>query len=660
MCTVCQNSPAKIACKCSGQILLLGDCCAIQHFVTNLNQHQTLDISHAIQLLYDEGKMRSFRDSSEGLLKACHGLENYRDELTLFKTSILASREKLANLLLETTDSYIIILEQLEEDIRNKMNFMSFYSEESIQMLNKFHENGVYGILDYAPRYFTIKEDQATSIIKRLIYFGDEPYREENYSELSNLREDFETQVIQINSFNEKLGNELEKTKQDNANLQRKNLALLKKLRKAKEPRPKEQELSAKLEQYEKQIMDLQKSMVKRRRRRRIVEEPVRTRRRRSRRTAKTEELNALDSAIYNPIVESKDTVIRIKPLDQPIPDLKNDSEEDTSFTFEEPVPEYEQYSIRSDNTEQIIDIVYLENRPFPYVLTGEEKDLLDKERQSLVKNKVQRAEHYKKYAYKRYLYLPCNYTNALIQYDTFTERYEHIGVDFCNNHFQFAYTSICQLPNGDVFIAGGIDIPASLKEVFIYKISYEKCVQLPNMINARSRGTVYYYKSEVYVFGGINGRNSANFSKVEKFNFKKGVWVSLPRLIKPRHSSACIDIDTKIYVIAGYNQKTIEEFDTLTNTFKLMNITTNYYSIVSFVHNEKIYLISDQMLQIYDKKFRLLEANGLTNERIRLNNSNSALFANKFIYYSHNGIDFRIECFDCLTKQVITYSPLK
>jgi hypothetical protein len=95
-----------------------------------------------------------------------------------------------------------------------------------------------------------------------------------------------------------------------------------------------------------------------------------------------------------------------------------------------------------------------------------------------------------------------------LIQYDIQSEKAKIIDIPTLKRNF--FNTSSCELPNGDVFLAGFTD-PVS-NEAFIYKIATQDIITLPPLSYPRYFIALFYYRGYVYGFGGVDSNKAERY----------------------------------------------------------------------------------------------------------------------------------------------------
>jgi hypothetical protein len=208
----------------------------------------------------------------------------------------------------------------------------------------------------------------------------------------------------------------------------------------------------------------------------------------------------------------------------------------------------------------------------------------------------TQREEHFHTFAGKRYIYTTCNETKDLIKYDTRTQK--HAIFHLRNLEREFNETRSCELPNGDVFLAGFHE-PVS-DHVYLFKLSSLECIRLPSLHTPRYFPTLYYYRDYIYLFGGIASNNSYN---AERFSLHSNTWEYLPSMKYSGGSIACCGVGNKIYLFCG-GENEIEVFDIeqrLFRDFKFDNVEVSKSYGVAYRKDDKVYLVTENITQVYD-----------------------------------------------------------
>jgi hypothetical protein len=229
----------------------------------------------------------------------------------------------------------------------------------------------------------------------------------------------------------------------------------------------------------------------------------------------------------------------------------------------------------------------------------------------------------------RRYIYTPLTSRKSLMQYDILFNKVKVIDITTMSR--DFSTTSSCELPDGDVFLAGFLDLSF---EAYIFKIATQKIITLPRLFFPRCMITLFYYRDYVYAFGG------KNHNKPERYSLLNNSWETLPRMKYKRESLSCIGIDDKIYLFCG-GYINIEIFDTITLQFTEINIdNSDTYSSESAVAcrvEDKVYLLTDSLIQVYDTALNKLTQYSNTYKYQHFTINNIIYYSNSIYYYNYH-----------------------
>jgi hypothetical protein len=228
----------------------------------------------------------------------------------------------------------------------------------------------------------------------------------------------------------------------------------------------------------------------------------------------------------------------------------------------------------------------------------------------------------------KNYIYIPSRFNQQILQYDVESGKQNTIVMPTLNRDFED--TSTCVLPNGDVMIAG-FDNPIS-GEVYLYSVSSKEFITLPPLNYPRCRVALYYYREYVYAFGGVNSK------RAERYSLLNNSWEILHDMNYPRGSLSCVGISDKIYLFKG-GKEFIEAFNTISLNFIGYKIkSSDYHSSnfgVAYRLNDKIYLLSKNLIQIYDTKLTRLSEYSKTYKNKHYTVQNIAQLEKSIYYYN-------------------------
>lgn len=237
-----------------------------------------------------------------------------------------------------------------------------------------------------------------------------------------------------------------------------------------------------------------------------------------------------------------------------------------------------------------------------------------------------------------RYIYIPNSSSKNLIKYDIHQEKVDIIEIPTLERDFDT--TSSCELPNGDVFIAGFKD--SVMGEAYLYKPGSNKCIPILPMKYSRCLVALYYYKDYVYAFGG----HCSN--RAERYSLSNNSWESLPDMRYNRYGISCVGIEDKIYLFYGQCQN-IEIFNTISLQFENYLLDNSECDAsrfgVAYKVEDKVYLVTDNLIQVYDTTLIKLYQYNNTYSYRHYSIHNIILYNSSIYYYNYN--TFTIEKVD-------------
>lgn len=130
-----------------------------------------------------------------------------------------------------------------------------------------------------------------------------------------------------------------------------------------------------------------------------------------------------------------------------------------------------------------------------------------------------------------------------------------------------FQYTSTCMLPDGNVLIVGGYGPIHG--DTYKLNPATSDCIKLKGLNYPRCEVHLYCDDKNVYALGGYN---SCDLNKAEKMEWRHNGWETLPDMIHPRNYFGTYYRDMKLYCIGGRDTSSIEYYDFISNTFKLLH----------------------------------------------------------------------------------------
>ena len=113
-----------------------------------------------------------------------------------------------------------------------------------------------------------------------------------------------------------------------------------------------------------------------------------------------------------------------------------------------------------------------------------------------------------------------------------------------------------------------------------------------------------------VYIFGGYNKNSGGNLNKAERMKIGEWRWSNLPNMKEARFMFGVYVSESRIYLIGGFNNTSIEYYDIDTNSFYLLpNIQVPKPGIVCGVIGDLIYAVGKQHLRVFNKDFQLIQS---------------------------------------------------
>lgn len=133
-------------------------------------------------------------------------------------------------------------------------------------------------------------------------------------------------------------------------------------------------------------------------------------------------------------------------------------------------------------------------------------------------------------------------------------------------------YSSIVHFSTKELFITGGLSANASeiSSEAYIYDISANRAVRLPDMGSPRYTHIGTFFKGKLYAIGGRDyGEDDDTAIRInaERFNFSLHKWEKIAKLNIPRCTGFTFIYKDSIYVCGGLTGKkrrsrTVERYD--------------------------------------------------------------------------------------------------
>jgi hypothetical protein len=222
----------------------------------------------------------------------------------------------------------------------------------------------------------------------------------------------------------------------------------------------------------------------------------------------------------------------------------------------------------------------------------------------SISKRRRRSSKQRRQLEHANIIYRTIDKTKKLYNYDIMTGEEEVAALDdFVERDFK--YSSVCVMPNGDAFIAGGKYKLSNL--CYIYRRELKDCVKVPSLLHARGSISLYYHDDCIYAFGGSTGLNNPS-KQAEKFELSTGVWIELAEMLECRENFNCIGYEDRIYLISGCGGQTVEEYNTLTDSYNLVVVNLHDRCNVLGIADDAIYLILDKDLIVMNSEFQVMD----------------------------------------------------
>merc|ERR1719233_2849087 len=109
-------------------------------------------------------------------------------------------------------------------------------------------------------------------------------------------------------------------------------------------------------------------------------------------------------------------------------------------------------------------------------------------------------------------------------------------------------------------------------RTVEAYDVHRKNWINIAPMRNKRSGHGVAVVGAHLYAVGGHDGYSYLD--SMERYNFVDNTWTMMPPMPEPRNCARVVQLDDKIYVIGGYNERSgylnsVAVFDTINQTWK-------------------------------------------------------------------------------------------
>lgn len=243
-------------------------------------------------------------------------------------------------------------------------------------------------------------------------------------------------------------------------------------------------------------------------------------------------------------------------------------------------------------------------------------------------------------------LFFTKNSTQDLYEYNLISTTLTTYDLSGCIN-IPFNFTSSCLLPFGSVIISGGKPTHGN---TYIIEISADiTCIKLGDLNTPRYAANMICYEDTVYILGGWIDSQLTN--KAEKMMLGDKTWYPIPDMKEARGDFGVFVDRNRIYIIGGRMSSSVEYYDIRMNRFSMMNVEVPVGGIVCGVVDNEIYVIGNDVLQIFSMDFQILES------RYNLGNGTPSCCSNVVVRNSKmswvNMVYGRIYCCDAVSSKI-------
>lgn len=190
-CYLCRKEKAELACRCSGETILMGDKCALKHFKDNSVSHELINFELALIITKDAKTELVNGMRLQKYLKLHKELSIYRSSLRSFKQTVLSTKEKVLNLLQLTTEKTLNTLATAENQVLSTIQALDSHmlnpTDTSTKLIKSISENSLTNVLSDYPHNFTVLEEEVSDAIRNMFYKGSSSYTKRQ-DVISNLK----------------------------------------------------------------------------------------------------------------------------------------------------------------------------------------------------------------------------------------------------------------------------------------------------------------------------------------------------------------------------------------------------------------------------------------------------------------------------------------
>jgi hypothetical protein len=254
-------------------------------------------------------------------------------------------------------------------------------------------------------------------------------------------------------------------------------------------------------------------------------------------------------------------------------------------------------------------------------------------------------------------IYTIKNNTNQLIKYDSDTDTITRYILTDLPNELRFAATTM--LPDGTILIAGGnvISQIVNYSSSETFRVTFEN--NIPSLTKVgdlhfpRSGAKMVVHGDYVYIFGGLY--DYATYSSMaERMKIGEWIWDSLPNMRESRAGFGVYLSESRIYLIGGRNNTSIEYYDLEANNFYLLaNIQVPKYGIVCGVVDDLIFAVGKRLLNVLNKDFQFIQPPEYITNTLTWCTSDVIVQGKNLIYIDNNYSN--VYSFESTSMKIIT-----
>jgi hypothetical protein len=606
-CSICNLEVSAKGCICDGAIKLIGIQCLADHIGDADGDHNIVDLNLALRMQSDKSLIDFYLSELPKMHEALSSLRASSTKIKELKRYLNEDKQKLLYKIEEILTQKATPIDAKEIEVNNMIKLINKYKNnlcgEGRELIESYRSQGLAGILSNNLKRIDIPIEDITYYISNsihAIYSSDDIESETKGYTLTNKRHLIDVVKKEVIDEQQSISSHTEYSTASTTQILDKNV-LIHELESAVNEQDIEiRKLNKQIEAHLKTISELMQKSTRK---------DEDTRDRVSGKTNKAGEMEELRIKLreneykldemkkYNDQAQSslKNRNTLSQRMARLIKDLKK-----TENSIQSGIKVFNKY-IRLDNAKsEAVSAIRNADSNIEKLMKKNAHHLNKLEEISRKWQDDLNTELNISFSGKRYIYVPNNDFKNIIQFDIHTEKPNIIEIPSLIRNF--SDTSSCELPNGNIFIAGFND-PVS-GEVFLYKIAAKECITLPSLTYPRYFLSLYYYRNYVYAFGGKNSKYA------ERYSLSNNNWETLPNMRSEGGCLSCVGVDNKIYLFYGGSQN-IEVFNTITlrfEEFKLDNSDLNGSNCgIACRVDYRVYLITDHLTQVYDTSFNKL-----------------------------------------------------